>query len=506
MQMAAPNVKRGNHLCQCIFHVTFWYVRKSSFLYQSFILRTGIRKNQHNRIMISSFNFRGLCLVATLVTGTSLLSAETTNWPQWRGPTANGHATVGNPPVEWSEFKNVKWKKAIPGKGHSSPVIWGDRLFLMTAVTLEQAGEAKASGNPPAPQADPQRRRRGGGGRGGFGRQEAPTQEHAFLTMCLNKNTGETIWSREGVKAIPHEGHHSTNTYSSASPVTDGEHVVSFFGSRGLYCYDMEGNEVWKKDLGNMATRNGFGEGSSPSLHGNVLIVLWDNETDSFVYAFDKRTGKELWKQQRDEKTGWTTPYVLTHQGVTQVVINATNKVRSYDLNSGVLIWECGGQTVNTIPSIVADSENVYAVSGYRGNMAMAIALGGKGDLTDTGAVKWKVTRGTPYVPSPLLLNGRLWFTQGNNAVITCVDAKSGEVHYAQERLEGPNGFYASPVGVSDRVYLAGRNGTTAVIKNADTLNVIAVNELDGEIDASPAVSGNALYVRSHDHLYCIAE
>ena len=370
---------------------------------------------------------------------------------------------------------------------------------------MEAAGETQSSDNPPAPQA-PQGRQRRGGGRGGFGLQSAPTQEHAFLTLCLNKNTGETIWTREGTKEIPHEGHHSTNTFSSASPVTDGEHVVSFFGSRGLFCYDMDGNEVWKKDLGNMPTRNGFGEGSSPTLHGNVLIVLWDNESDSFVYGFDKRTGKELWKQARDEQTGWTTPYVLTHQGVTQVVINATNKVRSYDLMSGALIWECGGQTSNTIPSIVADSENVYAISGYRGNMAMAITLGGKGDLTDSDSVKWQVTRGTPYVPSPLLYSGRLWFTQGNDAVITCVDPKTGKTHYSQERLEGPSGFYASPVGVSDRVYLAGRNGKTAVIKNSDSLDVIAVNELDGEIDASPAVSGNALFVRSHDHLYCISK
>ncbi len=455
-------------------------------------------------LMIRPVNFKTLCLAGTLASGV-LLSSETTNWPQWRGPTANGHATTGNPPVEWSETKNIKWKKSIPGKGHSSPVIWGDRLFLMTAVALEQDNEVNPKKNPPEPQAGPQRRRRGGR-RGGFGRQQAPTQLHAFLTICLNKKSGETIWTREGVKEVPHEGHHSTNTFSSASPVTDGEHIVSFFGSRGLFCYDMDGNEVWKKDLGNMPTRNGFGEGSSPTLHGNILIVLWDNETDSYVVAFDKRNGKQLWRQSRDEKTGWTTPYVLTHEGVTQVVINATNKVRSYDLQTGELIWECGGQTTNTIPSIVADAHNVYALSGYRGNMAMAIALGGKGDLTGSESIQWKVTRGTPYVPSPLLYDGRLWFTQGNNAVITCLNPQSGELHYAQERLSGSSGFYASPVGVSDRVYLAGRNGKTTVIENADELNVLSVNELDGEIDSSPAVSGNALYIRSHDHLYCIAE
>jgi len=446
-----------------------------------------------------------------------MTSVADTHWPQWRGPTANGFADEGNPPLEWSESKNVKWKRAIPGKGHSSPVIWGDRLFLLSAVPVAQAESPQARSTPPPPQGEfrrggPGQRRPGqgrpGGRRGGrgFGRQQAPTEPMAFMTFCINKNTGETIWSRQGGQEIPHEGHHPTNTYSSASPVTDGEHVISFFGSRGLYCYDMAGKEIWKKDLGQMATRNGFGEGSSPLLHGNILVVLWDNETASFVYAFDKRTGKELWKRPRNEKTGWTTPYVLTHDGVTQVIINATNKVRSYDLETGQLIWECGGQTVNAIPSLVADESNVYALSGYRGNMAMAIALGGKGDLTNTDAVQWKVTRGTPYVPSPLLYEGRLWFTQGNNAVLSCLDSKTGKVHYAQERLDGPSGFYASPVGAANRVYLTGRNGVTTVIESSDALKVLATNKLDDEVDASPAVSGDALYIRGHQYLYCIAQ
>jgi len=461
--------------------------------------------NHMNKLPIT----RCLSILGVISVTASIYAADSTNWPQWRGPTANGYALAGNPPVEWSETRNVKWKKDIPGEGHSTPVIWGDRLFLLSAVpvnppqvSIEQADQ------PPASQE--QRRGRGGfggrgGGRGGRG-GGAPTQEYAFTTFCINKNTGETIWTREGGKEVPHEGHHPTNTYSSASATTDGEHVISFFGSRGLYCYDMDGNEIWNKDLGNMPSRNGFGEGASPTLHGNTLIVLWDNESDSFVYALHKRTGKELWKQRRDEKTGWTTPYVLTHEGVTQVVINATNKVRSYHLETGEIIWECGGQTTNAIPSVVADAENVYAVSGYRGNMAMAIALGGEGDLTGSKSIKWEITRGTPYVPSPLLYDGKLWFTQGNNAVITCVDPKTGEPFYSQERLQGPSGFYASPLGVAKRVYLAGRNGKTIVIDSSGKLNVLAVNELGDDIDASPAVSGDTLFIRSHHHLYCIAE
>jgi outer membrane protein assembly factor BamB len=448
-----------------------------------------------------SKNYPTLCcsVIGAIAVIVSAEAAESANWPQWRGPTANGYAVTGNPPVEWSENKHIKWKKDIPGEGHSTPVIWEERLFLLSAVPVNppQASLEQAD-RPPASQE--QRRRRGGSG------GAVPTQEYAFTTFCIHKNTGETLWTREGGKEIPHEGHHPTNTYSSASAVTDGEHVISFFGSRGLYCYDMDGNEIWHKDLGNMPSRNGFGEGASPTFYGNTLIVLWDNESDSFVYAFDKRTGKELWKQRRDEKTGWTTPYVLTHQGVTQVIINATNKVRSYHLETGELIWECGGQTTNAIPSVVADGEYVYAVSGYRGNMAMAIALGGKGDLTGSEYIKWEINRGTPYVPSPLLYDGKIWFTQGNNAVITCVHPKTGEPFYSQQRLQGPSGFYASPVGAANRVYLAGRNGTTVVIDSSDTLNVLSINELSDDIDASPVVSGDALYIRSHHHLYCIAE
>ena len=253
---------------------------------------------------------------------------------------------------------------------------------------------------------------------------------------------------------IPHEGHHPTNSYSSGSAVTDGQHVVSFFGSRGLFVYDMEGNLTWKKDLGDMSTRNGFGEGASPVLHGQTLVVPWDTEQESYLVAFDKRDGSELWRQNRDERTGWSTPYIVQHDGTIEVVVNASNKVRSYNLADGSLLWECAGQTVNAIPSVVADDRHLYAVSGYRGNAAMAIQLGKRGDLSGSDAITWTLSRGTPYVPSPLLMNGRLWFTQGNDAVITCVEAQTGKVHYTQKRLDGPSGFYASPVGVDGKVYL----------------------------------------------------
>ena len=432
------------------------------------------------------------------------------NWPQWRGPTANGVALHGNPPIEWDAEKNIKWKVKVPGKGHATPVIWEDKVFILTAVASGTPAEGDSLAAPPPPPREESGRggnaRPGRGPRRGGGRGSQPMQEHAFTTVCLDRKTGEVLWQKASRTEVPHEGHQSSNSFSSGSAITDGEHVMAFFGSRGLYCYDMEGDPVWEKDLGKMRTRNGFGEGSTPALHGNVLVVLWDTEDNSLVYAFDKRTGKELWRQSRDERTTWSTPYVLTHGGKTQVVINATTAVRSYELTTGKLLWECGGQTDNAIPSIVADQNTVYAMSGYRGNAALAIELGKSGDLTNSDSIRWKLDRGTPYVPSPLLYDGYLVFCQGNGAIVTCVDAASGEVYYSQERLSDVSGMYGSPVGVQNRIYLSGRDGTTVVLEKGKELKVLATNKLDDPIDASPAIVGNELFLRGHNFLYCIAE
>ena len=277
---------------------------------------------------------------------------------------------------------------------------------MLTAVAEPAADYSGNSGvgNPPEPQAERPGRGPGQAGSGeGQRRQrrqrriwgwQPASVEHSFQTLCLDKETGDTLWVREGMAVIPHEGHHPTNSYSSGSAVTDGQHVVSFFGSRGLFVYDMEGNLAWKKDLGDMSTRNGFGEGASPVLHGQTLVVPWDTEQESYLVAFDKRDGSELWRQNRDERTGWSTPYIVQHDGTIEVVVNASNKVRSYNLADGSLLWECAGQTVNAIPSVVADDRHLYAVSGYRGNAAMAIQLGKRGDLSGSDAITWTLSRG----------------------------------------------------------------------------------------------------------------
>ncbi len=421
-------------------------------------------------------------------------------WPQWRGPTADGVVKQGNPPIEWSETHNIRWKREIPGEGHSTPVVWGGRIYLLAAVPDPRGTEAKPEANPvPRAEPSPDRSRRRGGG-------QAPDRDFHFTVLCLDRSGGEILWSREASRQRPHEGRHPTNSFASGSPVTDGKHLIASFGSRGLYCYDMDGGLVWEKDLGQMHTRNGFGEGTSPALDGNTLVVLWDTEEDSWIYAFDKRDGSALWKQARDEPTTWSTPHILNYEGRKQVVVNATQAVRSYDLETGELLWECGGQTANAIPSVVSDANTVYAVSGYRGNTAMAISLGHRGDLTGGAAVRWSYHRGTPYVPSPLLYGGLLYFTQSNDAMLSCLNVTTGEPFYSQQRLEGPSGFYASPVGVADRVYLVGRNGTSVVVERSKELKIIATNVLEDPMDASPVVVGDELYLRGHHFLYCIAQ
>ena len=304
---------------------------------------------------------------------------------------------------------------------------------------------------------------------------------------------------------MPHEGHHPDGSFASYSPVTDGKHVFAYFGSRGLYCYDMDGNPKWNQDFGDQRIVMSFGEGSSPTLAGDTIVVTWDNEGESFIIALDANTGNTRWKKSRDERTSWSTPLVVEHAGKQQVITTATSKIRSYDLANGDLIWECGGMTRNTIPTPVAGNGMVYAISGFQGSSLIAIKLGKTGDITGTDAIAWEHHKTTPYVPSPLLYDNRLWFLANNNAILSCFDVKTGQPLIDAERLEGPSGFYASPVGAAGRIYLAGRNGTTLVIRNSDKLEILATNKLDEKFDASPAVVGRELFLRGHQYLYCIA-
>ncbi|MEW6741280.1 MAG: PQQ-binding-like beta-propeller repeat protein [Planctomycetota bacterium] len=427
-------------------------------------------------------------------------------WPQWRGPTRTGVAPLGDPPVEWSESKNVRWKVAIPGRGHATPIVWGDRIYVQTAVMTDREIEPAPAAEPPA---EPRAEEGGGRRERGRGRMASPkpTNIHEFVILALDRKTGGVVWQKLLREELPHEGGREDSSQASNSPATDGEVLIAFFGSRGLHCLDMEGEVIWQRDLGKMQTANGFGEGTSPALHGDTVVINWDHEGQSYIVAFNKETGEELWEVDRDERTSWATPLVVEHDGKPQVVTSATNLIRSSDLATGELLWQCKGMTRNAIPSPVADRALLYATSGFRGSALLAIRYAeAKGDITDSPAVVWKYEEGgTPYVPSPLLYDDLLYFLDTNQEVLSCVDAKSGKPHYTKQRLEELQGVYASPVGASRRVYIAGRNGVTAVLRHGPEFELLATNKLDDKFSSSPVIAGSELYLRGHAYLYCIA-
>lgn len=425
-------------------------------------------------------------------------------WPQWRGPAATGVAPHGNPPLEWSETRNVRWKVEIPGRGHATPIVWGDRVYIQTAVKTDRKVEAKETAEKPP---EPPRGRPGRHGGNWMGSVE-PKHIHEFAMLALERRTGRTVWKTKLCEELPHEGGHQEASHASNSPVTDGEHLIACFGSRGVYGLDMQGEVIWRTDFGQMETRMGFGEGSSPTLYGDTVVVNWDHEGHSFVAALDKKTGKQRWRVDREERTSWATPLVALVDGQPQVITSATDLIRSYDLNTGELLWQCGGMTVNVIPSPVCGNDLVYVMSGFRGNALRAIRYAdARGDITDSATVAWDYDgKGTPYVPSPLLYGDMLYFLDNNRAMLSCFDAKTGQPHYTRQRLEGLEGVFASPVGASDRVYVVGRGGTTVVIKHGSAFELLAANTLDDSFTASPAIVGNEIYLRGQKNLYCIAE
>jgi outer membrane protein assembly factor BamB len=412
------------------------------------------------------------CAIA-FVFGMCSLS-EANNWGHWRGPTGNGTTTEGKPPVEWSTTKNVKWKVEVPGRGSSSPVVWGNQVFVTTATSTD--------------------------GKSRNGKLE-------FLLLCYDRSNGNLIWKKTATVSAPHEGTHETNGFASASPCTDGQHVYAHFGSRGLFCYTMDGDLVWKRDdLGKMKIRNGFGEGSSPTIADEKILVPWDHEGTSAIMAINKLTGKTIWKTVRDETTCWSTPLVVEHDGKKQVITNGQRSARSYDLETGKELWRCGGQTERPVASPVADNGLVFIGSGHKGAFLGAFRLDGHGDIKGTKSVVWTITRDTPDIGSPLLSSGRIYFYKGKSGQLSCVDAATGKPHYMASRVPGLDQIYASPVAAGGQVYLTSRNGTTTVIKDADQLEVLSTNSVDETVDATPAPVDNELFIRGEKHLFCIAE
>ena len=411
-----------------------------------------------------------IAFVAAVVTGGFAPASDAPSWPEWRGPLRTGESPTANPPLEWAEGKNVRWKIDVPGLGLGSPIVSGELVLLTTAVPGEK---------------DPAVRE--------------------FVVMACERKDGRLRWRTVVHQEVPHEGLQENNSYASASLLTDGKRLYAYFGSRGLYALDMNGKQLWEKQLGKMQTRMGFGEGASPALYGETLVVTWDHEGPDFIVALDAASGKERWRKDRDEPTTWATPLVIASEGAPQVVVAGTNRVVSYDLATGEERWRAGGLTPNAIPSPVYADGIVYVTSGFRGNALQAIRVGdAKGEVTAAPALLFRYDKDTPYVPSPLLYRGQLYFLKSNSGVITALDAKDGSVRFS-ERLEAVPNVYASPVGAAGRVYVTGREGAVTVIAAGPKLEVLATNRLDDGFDASPALVDKEIYLRGRKHLYRIS-
>jgi len=430
----------------------------------------------------------GMGILAAVIRPAAQAPVADRFWPQWRGPHANGISRQANPPLDWSETKNVRWKVEIPGRGSASPIVWNDRLFLLTAVPVGTMG-------------DDQHTPRGA---------LRPRGVHRFVVLAIDRKTGRTIWERVAHEQEPHEaGHAENSTWASSSAITDSERVYAYFESFGLYAYDMNGTLIWSKDLGDKRMRNQFGEGSTPALYGNTLVIVWDhlNGDGSFIVALDKRDGRELWRVPREEIDTWATPLILEVNGRPQVIVPAMKRNRGYDLETGKIVWDGDGLTMNPIPSPVYEDGLVFLMSGFQGNDLRAIRINeARGNIDGTNAVAWSFDRDTPYVPSPILVNGVLYFLKTNSGILSAFDAKTGKPYYQNQRLDGLPNVFSSPVSAQGRVYFTGREGATMVIRAGPTFEVLSTNRLDDGFDASPALVDNDIYLRGYKYLYAIGQ
>lgn len=426
----------------------------------------------------------GVCLLGRA----ALAADEAGNWPQWRGPLGTGFAPRADPPVEWGESKNIRWKLALPGKGHSTPIVWNDRIFLTAAIPYGEALPPRRSTAPGTHDGVP------------------VTHRHEFAVLAVSRREGKLLWQKSVHKKLPHEGGHYTGSLASNSAVTDGEHVFAFFGSHGLYCLDMRGDMKWQKQFSEMQTKHGHGESASPALYGDTVFINWDHDGPCFVAAFDKHTGRQLWKVDRDEETSWASPIVIEHAGRPLLIVAGTNRVRAYEPATGKVVWECGGLSSNIVATPVAADGMLFTGSSYEKQSLLAIRLDdADGDITGTSRVAWSRSRGTPYVPSPLLCGDALYFLTHYQGILSRVDAQTGVDRPGPIRLSGIGNVYASPVAAGGRVYVTDLEGKTIVLRHDDKPDVLALNTLDDDFAASAAIVGRELFLRGTKHLYCIA-
>ncbi len=437
-----------------------------------------------------------LCAVAIFGLSTLPPPAATAgaNWPQWRGPEGAGISAEKNLPEEWSGTKNIQWKTAIAGRGHSSPIVWGTKIFLTTAIegaivlgaqAARHVIDGKDFVHPDSIGAD---------------------RKHTFKVICLDRDTGKILWEQTAFEGTPYDNRHRKSSFASSTPATDGERVYAFFGSEGLYAYDFNGRIVWKADLGKMGTF-GMGTGTSPVLHENLVIVQCDYELGerSFIIAMDKRTGKQIWRTPRKVQVGWATPLLVQTAKRAELITSGTEAVIAYDPATGKELWRSKGLESNSIPSPVATRDLVIISAGYPAKVAYAVRLGGSGDLSAPSNVVWSYAKGTAYVPSPILYSDNLYLMT-DKGILTCLDARTGEVRYEGGRVPVPATFTASPVAFDGKLLLTSEDGDTFVLRAGPKHEVIRTNSVGEPVYASPAISDGQIFIRGEKNLYCIGK
>jgi len=428
---------------------------------------------------------------------TSLSTRADENWPQFRGPAALGVAENANLPDTWSATQNVLWKQEVPGGGWSSPIVWGQKIFLTSVVSDAQGEEQK---------------------RGlylGGDHKKPPVAIHHWHVLCLDLATGALLWQRTAHEGRPAESVHLKNTYASETPVTDGKRVHAYFGNLGVFCYDVDGKPLWSHPIDPHKTTNGWGTGASPTLHDGRLLILNDNEEQSYLVALDAATGQEIWRTERQEKSGWSTPFVWQNGLRTEIVTVGGNMARSYDTD-GHELWRLGGMSGISIPTPFAAEDVVYLSSGnFMANRKplLAVRAGAAGDISLVGDessnayVAWRQKLASGYNPTPLLYKGRLYVLR-DLGVMACYDAKTGHELYERRRIPDGRAFTASPWAYNDQVFCLNEYGATTVLEPGPEFKVLRTNKLpEDEIYlATPAIVGDRLLVRSDRRLYAIGK
>jgi outer membrane protein assembly factor BamB len=416
-------------------------------------------------------------------------------WAQWRGPDGLGISSETGFATTWTPTKNIKWKTEIPGRGHSSPIVWGDRIFLTTSFKGDLVPGRSAPVHLDFSY------------RPGYVHPDAVDIEykHTLKVLAIDAQSGRIEWERTAYDGLMFDDRHRKNTYASPTLITDGRLVYAFFESLGIYAYDFEGRLQWQRSLGAII-KAGLGPGTSPVLYENLIILQCDQEmgTGSAIVALDKRTGKEVWRANRSTRRSWATPLLAQAGDRVDLVASGAEAVIAYDPATGKERWRANGTQSHPIPSPVAGHGMVFLSAGSSSKRALAIRLGQSGDLTDSPSIVWRYNKGAAYVPSPILY-GDYFYLMSDTGILTCLDAKTGKVVYEGGRVPIPATFTASPVAFDGKLLLTSEDGDTFVIKAGPAHEVLATNSLDEPVYASLALVHGVIYVRGERHLFAIA-